>query len=120
MKHITKLFFISICLILSNMANAAPVWSGCHKITAVSDYRAYNASVYLTVYPKIAQCGGTIPRMRFMTDKNHATFETVQGAISLGSTALVTGKSVQFYYDNSDSNCYVRIIALGGYSGQCK
>ena len=94
--------------------------SGCLSVSGVTDYRAHDGGVYLSIAPAIAGCNyGGIDRVRVMPGANGATAELAQGALAIGMTAMTTGKRIQIFFDDAAVECNVAVVSLGGHSGQC-
>ena len=114
MRLLTRMMF-AVCLLAPVVSQATMVWSACQTITAVSDYLAYSNSVQLAFSPGIPGCGvGS-----FVVGQGGVTSTNVNSLLATSLAAFTAGKQVMIYYDNSTSNCYSTIVAVGGYSGQC-
>lgn len=99
---------------------ATPTWSTCQTITSVTDYTAYNNSIYMNLYPGITGCsadttGGAIIQMSatLSLDQYKNLYATTMLAYSLN-------KPVTLYYDNSQAPaCFVQVVSIGGYTNSC-
>lgn len=127
----TSLFFTLILifsfLMNSQNASAAEGWSDCQTITGVTDYRGLTNSVIITTYPGVKDINGILcsamgsktGSVRVAIGRLGQTADTAKGALTLATTAYVTGKKMVFQYDNATSSCDVKIVSIGGYGAQC-
>ena len=111
--------FLITCLFLPVVSQAA--WSGCQKVTAVTNYLAYNSSVFLTLSPGISGCSfaSVTGAIGFTIGQMNVTSGNINTLLASGMTALTLGRGVMIYYDSSTANCYSEMIAIGGYDGSC-
>jgi hypothetical protein len=105
----------------SGSASAAPVWSSCQTITAVSNYLAYNNSIYLTLSPGISGCTGNgSPSVGFVVGQLGVTSDNIKSLLASALTALTSGSQVTVFYDDSTTpQCNSQIVAIKGYAAQC-
>jgi hypothetical protein len=114
------MLFLATFLIAQNSFSAEE-WSSCQTVTAVSDYRSTDDSVYFSIAPGLAGCTyGGIQRVRMTMGVLGMTADTLKGGLTMGLTALAMKVPVKFFYENSTITCNVRVIAVGGYGGECQ
>jgi hypothetical protein len=120
MRLLTRMMF-AVCLLAPVVSQAGLGWSTCQTITAIADDLAYNGSVNVLLSPGISGCvsNGIAGAINFAVGQDGVTATNVDGLLATSLAAFTAGKRVTILYDNSTSNCYSAIVAVGGYDAQC-
>lgn len=110
---------------LSIQSAKADTWSQCVQITSVTDF---SGSAFLVGIPDLQQpqCAatGTAGTLWVMQGQGPAGYQPNADTMKLLRTsalvAKVAGQKVMIYFAHQQTpQCYVGIIALGGYAMQC-
>ena len=126
LHFLARVSFLFITVICSIQAQAIG-WSLCQTVTGVTDSRSSSVNgVIISTYPGVTGPGGApcnawmgSGTLRVGIGLQGQNADTVKAALTLATTAYLTGKKVMFYYDNSGGTCDVMYMSLGGYVGQC-
>jgi hypothetical protein len=105
-------------------AQAAVTWSSCQTVTAVSNYLAYNNSIYLTLSPGISGCtgnsGSSVSAVGFLVGQEGVASTNIQSLLATSLAAMAAGSQVMIFYDTSTApQCYSQIVAVHGFAAQC-
>ncbi len=107
------------CVMVSTMAHATLVTSGCLTVTAVVNQESGNA-VTLALSPAILGCTpNSTPGVEFAISVNGVTASNLNSFLASGFAALAIGRQVMVIYDDSTIQCYGMFVAVGGFHGEC-
>lgn len=120
-KKITLSLILVSIMSYSNFSEAAWTWSGCLTVTGVGNFIAYGQFMTIAATPAVVGCKITGKDGTFgaFINRNNVTETTANMFIAQATAALLKGKKIQIYYENSTSNCDIQIVSVGGYSGEC-
>ena len=122
--NVIKLYvFVIILFGFSTTLQAAWQWTTCQNVIGISDYRAHDSTIMVTLPLELSGCPSNATGtsyIRFKDGTAGITNDIQKSVIAIGSSAHVSGNKVMIYYEDTGGWCNGRIISLGGYAGQCQ
>lgn len=105
---------------LPSLGVTAEQWSGCHTVTAITNYTAHSNTIAAVLSPGIPGCLSDAPGVAyFQVGQMGVTADSLKSLLASLMSAQMSGVRVMIYYNDATASCLSSIVSVGGYSGQC-